>query len=156
MSDTSTKPYLLRALYEWCTDNGYTPHIAVYVDHRTHVPQAFVNNDEIILNISARAAHQLLIDNEWIDFHGRFAGRSHKIQVPITNVLAIYALENGQGMAFPVEKESLANEPPREKETTELETQEELPETSSSEDEQKEKQNKTTDKGRRGHLTLIK
>lgn len=103
MQETPTKPYLLRALYEWCTDNGFTPHIAVRVDQRTRVPRTFVNNGEIVLNISFEATTQLQMGNEWIEFSARFSGKSHKIEVPVTNVLAIYARENGQGMAFPVD-----------------------------------------------------
>jgi stringent starvation protein B len=103
MQEISTKPYLLRALYEWCTDNGYTPHIAVRVDTQTRVPRQFVRDNEIVLNISFEATSQLQMGNEWIEFSARFSGKSHKIEVPIANVLAIYARENGQGMAFPVE-----------------------------------------------------
>jgi stringent starvation protein B len=103
MPEISTKPYLLRALYEWCTDNGYTPHIAVRVDNQTRVPRQFVRDNEIVLNISFEATSQLQMGNEWIEFSARFSGKSHKIEVPIANILAIYARENGQGMAFPVE-----------------------------------------------------
>ncbi|MDR5732921.1 ClpXP protease specificity-enhancing factor [Caballeronia sp. LZ025] len=103
MQEISTKPYLLRALYEWCTDNGFTPHIAVRVDGATRVPRQFVRNDEIVLNISFEATSQLQMGNEWIEFSARFSGKSHKIEVQVANVLAIYARENGQGMAFPVE-----------------------------------------------------
>ena len=103
MQEISTKPYLLRALYEWCTDNGYTPHIAVRVDNRTRVPSQFVRDGEIVLNISFEATSQLQMGNDLIEFHARFSGKSHKIEVPVANVLAIYARENGQGMAFPVE-----------------------------------------------------
>ena len=103
MQEISTKPYLLRALYEWCTDNGFTPHIAVRVDNRTRVPRQFVRDGEIVLNISFEATSQLQMGNEMIEFHARFSGKSHKIEVPVSNVLAIYARENGQGMAFPVE-----------------------------------------------------
>ncbi|MGG1945925.1 ClpXP protease specificity-enhancing factor [Trinickia sp. NRRL B-1857] len=103
MQEISTKPYLLRALYEWCTDNGYTPHIAVRVDQSTRVPRQFVHNDEIVLNISFEATSQLQMGNEWIEFSARFSGKVHKIEVQVANVLAIYARENGQGMAFPVE-----------------------------------------------------
>ncbi len=103
MQEISTKPYLLRALYEWCTDNGFTPHIAVRVDNRTRVPRQFVRDGEIVLNISFEATSQLQIGNEVIEFNARFSGKSHKIEVPVPNVLAIYARENGQGMAFPVE-----------------------------------------------------
>jgi stringent starvation protein B len=103
MQEIPTKPYLLRALYEWCTDNGYTPHIAVRVDNHTRVPRQFVHNDEIVLNISFDATSQLQMGNEWIEFSARFSGKAHKIEVQVANVLAIYARENGQGMAFPVE-----------------------------------------------------
>jgi stringent starvation protein B len=103
MQEISTKPYLLRALYEWCTDNGFTPHIAVRVDNSTRVPRQFVRNDEIVLNVSFEATSQLQMGNEWIEFSARFSGKSHKIEVQVANVLAIYARENGQGMAFPVE-----------------------------------------------------
>jgi stringent starvation protein B len=101
--EISTKPYLLRALYEWCTDNGYTPHIAVRVDNQTKVPRQFVRDNEIVLNISFEATSQLQMGNEWVEFSARFSGKSHKIEVPVANVLAIYARENGQGMAFPVD-----------------------------------------------------
>src|ERR1700682_2073480 len=103
MQEISTKPYLLRALYEWCTDNGYTPHIAVRVDNQTRVPRQFVRNDEIVLNISFEATSQLQMGNEWIEFSARFSGKSHKIEVQVATVLAISARENGQGMAFPFE-----------------------------------------------------
>ncbi|AVR25099.1 ClpXP protease specificity-enhancing factor [Burkholderia thailandensis] len=103
MQEISTKPYLLRALYEWCTDNGYTPHIAVRVDKSTRVPRQFVRDGEIVLNISFEATSQLQMGNEWIEFTARFSGKAHKIEVPVANVLAIYARENGQGMAFQVD-----------------------------------------------------
>ncbi|SAL72568.1 ClpXP protease specificity-enhancing factor [Caballeronia telluris] len=109
MQEISTKPYLLRALYEWCTDNGFTPHIAVRVDNSTRVPRQFVRNDEIVLNVSFEATSQLQMGNEWIEFSARFSGKSHKIEVQVANVLAIYARENGQGMAFPVEPATLAS-----------------------------------------------
>jgi stringent starvation protein B len=100
MSETSTKPYLLRAIYEWCTDNGYTPHLAVVVDSRTRVPMEFVRNGEIVLNISFSATSGLKMENEWIYFSARFGGVPRDLAVPVDNVVAIYARENGQGMAF--------------------------------------------------------
>ncbi|SAL55806.1 ClpXP protease specificity-enhancing factor [Caballeronia sordidicola] len=111
MQEISTKPYLLRALYEWCTDNGFTPHIAVRVDNGTRVPRQFVRNDEIVLNISFEATSQLQMGNEWIEFSARFSGKSHKIEVQVANVLAIYARENGQGMAFPVDPAAIGAAP---------------------------------------------
>ncbi|GGI53884.1 ClpXP protease specificity-enhancing factor [Oxalicibacterium solurbis] len=100
MSETSTKPYLLRAIYEWCTDNGYTPYMAVVVDGHTRVPMEFVKNGEIVLNISFSATSGLKMENELIRFSARFGGVSRDIVVPVDNVVAIYARENGQGMAF--------------------------------------------------------
>ena len=102
MSDVpSNKPYLIRALHQWCTDFGFTPFIAVFVDASVEVPMEFVKNDEIVLNLSLEACHQLQIENESISFQARFGGIPRKIMVPITHVLAIYARENGQGMSFP-------------------------------------------------------
>jgi stringent starvation protein B len=104
MSETSTKPYLLRALYEWCTDNGYTPYIVVAVDPHTRVPMEFVKNGEIVLNISFEATGNLKMDNEMITFKARFGGVARELEIPIDNVSAIYARENGQGMAFEVKR----------------------------------------------------
>ena len=100
MSEPSTKPYLIRAIYEWCTDSGYTPFLAVHVDASTRVPQEFVKNNEIVLNISALATSKLQIGNELVEFQARFGGKARTISVPIANVSAIYARENGHGMAF--------------------------------------------------------
>ncbi len=102
MSEISTKPYLLRAIYEWCTDNGYTPYLAVMVDAQTRVPREFVKNGEIVLNISFSATSGLKMENTLISFNARFGGVSREIAVPVDNVVAIYARENGQGMAFEV------------------------------------------------------
>jgi stringent starvation protein B len=110
MSEISTKPYLLRAIYEWCTDNGYTPYLAAMVDARTRVPREFVKNGEIVLNISFSATSGLKLDNDLINFHARFGGVSREISVPVENVVAIYARENGQGMAFEVTKPGDVNE----------------------------------------------
>ncbi len=99
---TSTRPYLIRALYEWCTDNGFTPYLAVLVDDAVRVPREYVKNGEIVLNISFDATSALKLGNEFIEFKARFAGTPREILVPVPNVLAIYARENGQGMAFPM------------------------------------------------------
>lgn len=103
MSEISTKPYMLRALYEWCTDSGYTPYLAVKVNQFCQVPQAFVKNNEIILNISFGATKGLKLENDSISFSARFGGIAREIYVPVDNVMAIYASENGQGMAFDVQ-----------------------------------------------------
>ena len=106
MSDIpSNKPYLIRALHQWCTDFGFTPFIAVFVDARVEVPMEYVKNNEIVLNLSLEACHQLQLENDWISFQARFGGIPRKIMVPISHVLAIYARENGQGMSFPFDPE---------------------------------------------------
>lgn len=112
MPETSTKPYLLRAIYEWCTDNGYTPYLAAAVDAQTRVPREFVKNGEIVLNISFTATSGLKMENDYIYFSARFGGVARDIVVPVENVVAIYARENGQGMAFEVHKPS-SDEPSR-------------------------------------------
>ena len=99
---SSTRPYLIRALYEWCTDNGYTPFLAVLVNENVRVPLEFVKDGEIVLNISFDATSALSLGNEFIEFKGRFGGAARDIVVPVERVLAIYARENGQGMAFPM------------------------------------------------------
>ena len=108
MSEISTKPYMLRAIYEWCTDSGFTPYLAVKVDAATTVPMEYVKKGEIVLNISYGATSGLKMDNEAIQFRARFGGVSREIYVPVHNVLAIYANENGQGMAFEVTAEGSA------------------------------------------------
>lgn len=99
---TSTRPYLIRALYEWCSDNGFTPYVAVLVDDSVQVPREYVKNGEIVLNISYDATSGLKLGNEFIEFKARFAGVARDIMVPVNRVIAVYARENGQGMAFPV------------------------------------------------------
>jgi stringent starvation protein B len=101
LESSSTRPYLIRALYEWCTDNGYTPYVAVQVDDTVQVPREYVKNGEIVLNISFDATSSLKLGNDFIEFKARFAGTAREISVPVGRVLAIYARENGQGMAFP-------------------------------------------------------
>ncbi len=98
---TSTRPYLIRALYEWCTDNGFTPYVAVRVDDSVQVPREYVKDGEIVLNISYDATSALQLGNDFIEFKARFGGKPRDIMVPVGRVIAIYARENGQGMAFP-------------------------------------------------------
>ena len=105
---TSTRPYLLRALHDWCTDNGFTPYIAVYVDATVQVPTEYVKNNEIVLNVGFEATSGLKLGNEFIEFRARFGGVARDIVVPVDHVVAIYARENGQGMAFPLPTEAAA------------------------------------------------
>ena len=108
---TSTRPYLIRALYEWCTDNGFTPYVAVRVDDSVQVPREFVHDGEIVLNISFDATSSLQLGNDFIEFKARFGGKPRDILVPVGRVIAIYARENGQGMAFPPPVDSLVAAP---------------------------------------------
>lgn len=104
MAETSTKPYLIRAIYEWCNDNGFTPYLAVAVDERTQVPREYVKAGEIVLNMSPMATNRLSLGNDLIAFQARFGGVARELSIPVENVSAIYARENGHGMAFDVPK----------------------------------------------------
>src|SRR6202008_1447098 len=99
---SATRPYLLRALHYWCTDNGFTPYIAVFVDASVQVPTEYVKNNEIVLNVGFEATSGLKLGNDFIEFRARFGGMARDILVPVDHVVAIYARENGQGMAFPM------------------------------------------------------
>ena len=101
---TSTKPYLLRALYEWCTDNGYTPYLVVWVNEYTRVPVEYVQDNQIVLNINASAVKDLLMDNEWISFSARFGGVAHEVVIPIGHVVSLFAKETNEGMAFEMQE----------------------------------------------------
>ena len=105
---SSTRPYLIRALHDWCTDNGFTPYVAVYVDAAVQVPMEYVKNNEIVLNVGFEATSGLKLGNDFIEFKARFGGSSRDIAVPVDHVIAIYARENGQGMAFPMPSEGQA------------------------------------------------
>jgi stringent starvation protein B len=106
----STKPYLLRAVYEWCVDNGYTPHISVVIDSKTRVPMECVRNGEIVLNIGPVAASRLQMGNDLIECTARFSGVAKDLVIPVATVAAIYAGENGHGMSFEPGKKETAKE----------------------------------------------
>ncbi|MCL2310579.1 MAG: ClpXP protease specificity-enhancing factor [Proteobacteria bacterium] len=99
-SEASAKPYLVRALCEWCADKDLTPYLVVKVNDDTRVPKAYVNNGEIVFNLSARTTHQLKIDNDWIMFSARFGGVSQDVAIPFSAVAAIFAKETGYGLFF--------------------------------------------------------
>lgn len=99
----STKPYLIRALHQWCSDCGFTPYIVVAMGEDVHVPMEYVKDDQIVLNISYDATSGLVIDSDYVMFKGRFGGVARDISFPVAFVTALYAKENGQGMGFPVE-----------------------------------------------------
>ena len=112
-----TKPYLIRAIHEWCSDNGFTPYLGVAVDASVDVPMAYVTNNQIVLNISYGATDALKMGNDLITFKGRFNGQVRDLMIPVARVVAIYAKENGQGMAFEAteavfESETVAEEVP--------------------------------------------
>ncbi len=102
MSEQSAKPYLVRAICEWCADNGLTPYLAVKVNAETKVPQSFVKNGEIVLNISHSATRKLTVDNDWVRFTARFNGHSQEVLVPVGTIAGIFAKETGYGFAFTV------------------------------------------------------
>ena len=104
MSSHSTKPYLIRAIHEWCSDQGHTPYLAVAVDEHTMVPMEYVKAGEIVLNVSLAATNRLRLGNDWIEFQARFGGVAREISIPVGNISAIYARETGHGMAFEVNK----------------------------------------------------
>jgi stringent starvation protein B len=100
MQNHSTKPYLMRAIYEWCIDHGFTPHLLVAVNDTTRVPMQFVKDGHIVLNISAGATRDLKMDNDWVMFSARFGGVAHEISVPVDRVAAVFARETGDGLHF--------------------------------------------------------
>ena len=102
MPDPSTKPYLMRAIYDWCVDSGYTPYLSVTVDAITRVPMEYVKDGQIVLNIGPVAVQRFRIGNDLIEFSARFNGVGREISIPVGAVSAIYARENGQGLSFEV------------------------------------------------------
>lgn len=109
MSEQSAKPYLVRAICEWCADNGLTPYLAVKVNESTRVPAAYVKNGEIVLNISAAATRRLTVDNDGVRFSARFSGASQEVSVPMSAVAGIFAKETGYGFAFTVSNNPVAS-----------------------------------------------
>lgn len=109
MTELSTKPYLIRAIYEWCADAGFTPYIGVHVDQNTRVPVEYVKNGEIVLSIGMQATLDLTIGNDLVQFSARFGGVSREIAVPIYAIASIFARENGKGMYFEPELPPLAS-----------------------------------------------
>jgi stringent starvation protein B len=108
----SQKPYLIRAIYEWCEDNGFLPYLATMVNEKTSVPVQYVEDSRIVLNIARSATKDLLIDNEWITFRATFGGIAQDVAIQIGNVIAVFAKENGQGMQFQVEVTTDKSEKP--------------------------------------------
>lgn len=101
MAEKSTKPYLIRAIHEWCSDSNFTPYLSVKVDANTRVPMEHVKNGEIVLNVGYDATHRLTIGNDTVQFSARFSGVSRECSIPVDAVLGIFARENGQGLFFP-------------------------------------------------------
>jgi len=107
---TSTKPYLLRAIYEWCVDCGFTPYVSVIVDPETRVPMEYARDGEIVLNIGPLATSHLLMGNDFIECTARFSGVARELRIPVAAVAAIYARENGHGMSFEIDKNAVSGE----------------------------------------------
>ena len=105
----SQKPYLIRAIYEWCIDSGLTPFLATQVDSRTNVPHQYVQQGQIVLNLSLNATKDVLVDSEWITFKATFGGILQDVAIPVDNVIAIFAQESGQGMQFNIEVKTDSN-----------------------------------------------
>lgn len=151
MISKATKPYLVRAIWEWCADNGYTAYLAVQVDENTRVPAEFVKNGEIILNISADATHKLTIGNESIQFAARFGGVSRECSIPMGAVRGIFARENGEGMFFqaqPNEPQTGADPTPRETSSSVASTDNNTPPPPPS--------GPASPNGRKSHLQVVK
>lgn len=110
MKEISTKPYLIRAIHEWCTDSDLTPYLTVKIDSQTRVPMEYADDGQITLNISHGAAHHLKMDNDVINFSARFNGVSREISIPMTAVKGIFGKETGQGMLFNLEAETIATQ----------------------------------------------
>jgi stringent starvation protein B len=111
MPEVSTKPYFIRAIYEWCSDCGFTPYLSVKVDESTRVPAEYVKNGEIVLNVSLNATRNLTINNELVQFSARFNGVSREVSIPVDRVQGIFARENGQGAFFTVEAPAVGEAP---------------------------------------------
>jgi len=109
--ERSTKPYLIRAIFEWCSDSGMTPYLSVTVDSETRVPLEYVKNGEIVLNISPDATHRLTIDEGGVQFSARFNGVSRECSIPIGAVTGIFARENNQGLFFAAESADPSDSP---------------------------------------------
>ena len=130
MRELSTKPYLIRAIYEWCSDSGFTPYLSIKVDAQTRVPDEFVKNGEIILNVSHDAAHHLTLGDDLIQFSARFNGVSREASIPVRAVQGIFAKETSKGILFPPEEEAPTAQ--NESSSEELERQQPSPQEGSS------------------------
>ena len=108
MSEQSAKPYLVRAICEWCADNGLTPYLAVKVNDATRVPVAYVKYGEIVLNVSASATRRLTIDNDGVRFSARFSGTSQEVAVPMSAIAGVFARETGYGFAIAISQNPVA------------------------------------------------
>ena len=153
MSEQSAKPYLIRAICEWCADNGLTPYLAVKVNAETRVPMSYVKNGEIVLNIAASATRKLTVDNVGVRFSARFSGTSHEVAVPMSAVAGIFAKETGYGFAFTV----AANPPASLADATLPKPETEAADSQLGEvKEPKEAENRGKGKARPSHLQVVK
>ncbi len=96
-----TRPYLVRAIYEWINDNAFTPYLLINAEEKgVFVPQQYIKDGQIVLNIAPHAVHQLLMDNDAVGFSARFGGVPQQVYVPMRAIMGLYARENGQGLFF--------------------------------------------------------
>jgi stringent starvation protein B len=122
VKELSTKPYMIRAIYEWCADSGFTPYIVVKVDRFTKVPVEYVKNGEIVLNLSPDATHKLTLGNDVIQFSARFGGVSREISIPVDTVGGIFAKETAQGLFFDTPPNTIVDGPTKSEEKAPLES----------------------------------
>jgi stringent starvation protein B len=148
MEFTSNKPYLVRAIYDWVVDNDATPHVVIFADNpEVLVPQQFVDDGKIILNISPTAAQNLVIDKDGMSFSARFSGKPYNIFTPMNALMAVYATENGEGMSFDIEAEN-DTPPPEPKGPKSID--------SKKESKDKKPKNNTKKKSKRPSLKVVK
>ncbi|HET7096954.1 MAG TPA: ClpXP protease specificity-enhancing factor [Casimicrobiaceae bacterium] len=153
MSEQSAKPYLIRAICEWCADNGLTPYLAVKVNAETRVPMSYVKNGEIVLNIGASATRKLTVDNVGVRFSARFSGTSHEVAVPMSAVAGIFAKETGYGFAFTVSANPAASLADATLPKPETDTPDAQP---GEVKEPKEAENRRKGKAKASHLQVVK
>lgn len=110
MSANSTKPYLIRSIYDWCIDSDFTPYVSVKAYPDLDIPIEYIKNGEIVFNISAKAVHELIINNDFISFTARFNGVPRKLEIPLAAVKGIFAKEVNQGIAFSSDNKEVENQ----------------------------------------------
>jgi stringent starvation protein B len=148
VKELSTKPYMIRAIFEWCADSGFTPYIVVKVDPFTKVPMEYVKNGEIVLNLSPDATHKLTLGNDVIQFSARFGGVSREISIPVETVGGIFAKETAQGLFFDTPPNTIVEGPAK--------TEEKVSSEASSDASPPDNDGSTPQNGSRRRLQVVK